>query len=371
MTFRHMRTALLAAASAFTFFSAPVFAQDRNDDAAVVYTMSNDTGANAVLVFGRKANGELIAKGTVPTGGRGLGRGLGNQGALALGEGGRWLVVVNPGSDDITVFSADDRQLRAVGRTPSGGKMPVSVSIDDDLVYVLNAGSDSIAGFRMNENGRLDPIVNSVRPLSASGAGAAQIGISRGARSVVVTEKATNKLTVYPLGSDGRPAPAPQTVASPSATPFGFSFAGQRTLLVSEAAGGAPNGSSVSSYRIGQDGKLTLVQASTPTHQTAACWVAVTPWGRFAYTTNTGSGTVSGFSVERTGALALLNPNGVAATTGNGPIDMTTAAEGRLLYTLNSASHSISAFNIGPNGALTAGPVFSGLPNAANGLVAR
>ncbi len=116
-----------------------------------------------------------------------------------------------------------------------------------------------------------------------------------------------------------------------------------------------------------------MLQASAPTHQTAACWVAVTPWGRFAYTTNTGSGTVSGFAVGRAGALALLNANGIAANTGanSGPIDMTIAGEGRLLYVLNGASHTISAFWIGLDGALTAGPVVSGLPGAANGLVGR
>jgi 6-phosphogluconolactonase len=374
MSYRQLlHTLLLASFSSILGFCAPAQAREGSfDDVGAIYTMSNDTGANSVLVFQRKASGELVANGSVPTGGRGLGAGLGNQGALALSDDGHWLAVVNPGSDDVTIFDVGDNGLRAVSRTSSGGQRPVSISIDGDLVYVLNAQSDSIAGFRLNERGRLVALPSSVRPLSGSGVGAAQIGISRGARSVIVTEKATNRLTVYPLDYAGRPAAHPQIVASPGPTPFGFTFTRRRTLLVAEAAPGVPGGASVSSYRVDVNGVPTVLERSVPTRQTAACWITTTPGGQFAYTANTGGNSLSGFALGRHGDLALLNANGVAASVPNaGPIDVTIVDEGRYLYVLEGASHTVGLFRIGNDGALTAGASLSGLPSAANGLVGR
>jgi 6-phosphogluconolactonase (cycloisomerase 2 family) len=57
-----------------------------------------------------------------------------------------------------------------------------------------------------------------------------------------------------------------------------------------------------SSYEVGDDGSLARISASVGTKQAAACWVVVTPAGRFAYTTNTGSNTVSGFEIGSDGA---------------------------------------------------------------------
>ena len=176
---RHLQLLSYASICALLQFFAPTLAhsRDRNGAAGAVYTMSNDTSSNALLTFERNATGELTAKGVIPTGGRGTGAGLGNQGALALSDDGRWLVVVNAGSDDITLFDLKTGRPEPTARAASGGTRPISVSIEDDLVYVLNAGSDSIAGFRLNDHGRLEAVANSVRPLSGTGVGAAEIGI--------------------------------------------------------------------------------------------------------------------------------------------------------------------------------------------------
>ena len=58
-------------------------------------------------------------------------------------------------------------------------------------------------------------------------------------------------------------------------TPFGFAFGKRDQVFVSEAFGGAPLSSAVSSYMAGADGTLNTVGASVPTTQTAACWVVV------------------------------------------------------------------------------------------------
>ena len=109
---------------------------------------------------------------------------------------------------------------------------------------------------------------------------------------------------------------------------------------------------------------------AVPTTETAACWVAVTPDGRFAYETNTPDGSITGFRISAAGALTILDANGRTAVTGaaSAPIDLDTSADGRFLYVVLAGSDAIAVFRIDPSdGSLTArGSVPA--PAAANGL---
>lgn len=125
----------------------------------------------------------------------------------------------------------------------------------------------------------------------------------------------------------------------------------------------------MSSYSL-RDGRLTVLSGSVPTTQTAACWIVITKNGKFAYASNTPSNNISSYRVGRTGRLALQEA--VATPTGAGPIDMTLNKNSRFLYVLNAGSRSIDVFQVDRgNGRLTTGTGIAGLPNGANGLVAR
>ena len=135
--------------------------------------------------------------------------------------------------------------------------------------------------------------------------------------------------------------------------------------------GGAPDASATSSYELDRDGLLTTISASVGTNQTANCWVVVTPNGRFAYVTNTGSGSISGYKIGFDGELELLDADGRTAVTGGGPIDLALSDSGRFLYSVNTGTNTIGAFLVHSDGSLTALPFVSGLPSGANGLAAR
>ncbi|MGH8429711.1 MAG: beta-propeller fold lactonase family protein, partial [Solimonas sp.] len=154
-------------------------------------------------------------------------------------------------------------------------------------------------------------------------------------------------------------------------TPFGFAFGKRRQLIVSEAAGGAPNASSLTSWRLNRRGELSIVDPTVPTLQSAACWVVITPDGQFAYTSNTGSNTISGFRVRANGRLVPLDAGGVTASTGAGPIDLALNAGGRVLYSLNGGGRTIDAFRVLEDGALETLTSIGGLPAGANGLAVR
>jgi len=335
--------------------------------------MTNAAGGNAVMAFLRATDGSLTVANTYPTGGLGLGAGLGNQGGVALSDDGRWLFAVNAGSNELTVFSVTKAGLQRVQTVYSEGVRPVSVTSNDGLVYVLNAGSDSIAGFKMGRQGGLVAITNSYRPLSGSGTAPAQIQFSPDGRDLVISEKATNKLVVYEMVRDGMPEDRPTIIDSVGPTPFGFEFGKHHNLFVSEAAGGAANASSVSSYHLTRDDSLKLIDGMVPTGLTAACWIVVTPDGRFLYAADAGSGAIRGYQIDPSGNLTLLDANGITASTGAGsvPIDLAISENGHFLYALSTANQMIFEFRIQADGGLTPIGTLGDIPDHANGLVAR
>jgi 6-phosphogluconolactonase len=334
--------------------------------AGAVFTMTNDPGGNAVVVFTRAANGTLEMTGTVPTGGTGSGGGvdpLASQNSLVLSQNGQWLLAVNAGSNDITVFRVTSHGLEYSDRVPSGGTMPVSLAIDSNRVYVLNAGGTAnISGFTL-WRGRLRSIPDSTRDL---GSGAfSQIGFDGPGRKLIITDRADNELLVYKLRARGVPSADAVVTASSGLTPFGFVVDKSGRLLVVEVNGG--NGA-VSSYRIGADGRLHVISASVTSGQAAACWIATDGHGD-VYTTNPGSSSISSYAATRRGQVTLVD---ATAATGVATLDEGVSKDGRFLYALNPGTGGIETFHIAGNGSLTSlGFTAGGLSSYAQGLAVR
>ncbi len=285
----------------------------------------------------------------------------------------RWLLAVNAGSDELSLFRVRRRgglTLRDI--VPSGGDRPVSVTSDGRRAYVVHAGAPAgLAGFEISADGRLTPIAGSARPLSAAAPGPAQIELSGDGGTLVVTEKDTNRIGTYPVAADGTVG-AGTTTPSAGETPFGFAFDPRDRLIVSEAFGGRPGESAVSSYALQTGGGVSPISPAVGTGQTAACWVVVTADGRFAYATNTGSDSITGYRIAKGGELSLLDKDGVTGMTGDGPTDMALSRDGSVLYALNGAEGSVSAFEVGRDGGLDRIGTTGGLPPVAvAGLAVR
>lgn len=335
-----------------------------------VYVMTNEVSGNALLEYKRTEEGYLVLHTAYNTGGTGTGGGLGNQGAVIYTKDESALLAVNPGSNSISSFRVTGNGLQHRSTVSSGGMRPVSVAQYNDLVFVLNAGGmGNISGFRLGNNKRLTPIANSTRPLSSSTAGAAQISFVQNGRVLVVTEKATNKIITYTVNEWGIPGVMHSIVAA-NTTPFGFDTGNDGKIFVSEAAGGAPGASTLSSYNVAANGMISLVAGPIGANQSAACWVVITKNGQYAYTTNTASNNISNFNVNTSTGSVSVN-TAVAATSGAGPIDADLSNDSKFLYVLNGAGNSITGYAVGANGSLTYMQTITGLPPGANGLAAR
>jgi 6-phosphogluconolactonase len=335
-----------------------------------VYVQTNDATENEVIVFSRAEDGTLAPLGRYSTGGRGTGLPhLASAGSVVLNDDGRWLLVVNAGSDELSLFAVQPDGLRLADRVGSGGSKPTSVAVSGALVYVLNNGTPNISGFNLTD-GKLAALTDSTRPLSSADADPAQISFTPGGGALIATERGTNSISSYVLDQRGYPQ-GPTTIKSSGQTPYGFGLTKNGSLIVSEAFGGAIGAAAASSYAVSGAAELTAVSGSVGDTRSEVCWVALTKDDRFAYVTNFGDGTVSCYEITGDGSLKLHDP--VAGSTGQGEKglrDEAISGDGRYLYAIDADAQKLFGWAVGQDGHLTPTGAFNGLPDTVAGLAA-
>jgi 6-phosphogluconolactonase (cycloisomerase 2 family) len=329
-----------------------------------VFVSTNGLAGNAIVAFARAADGSLTPTGTFSTGGTGIG-GVGDplasQFAVALSPNAKFLLVVNAGSNDVSSFAVDGGSLSLVDRASSGGTRPVSVAVSKDYVYALNTVSNSIGVLAIGSDGSLTALPGKTKQLPAGANGGAEVRLSPNGRVLVVSERVSNRLETFTIGDDGSLGDGVVTPAA-GTTPFGFDFTTRGQVVASEAGSG-----SASSYNVNGDGSLAVASAAAPTLQRAPCWLIVSNSGRFAYTANAGSATITGFGIDANGTLSLLTPTGVSGNLGAGaqPLDLDMTRNGNFLYVMKNGTGTVGGFSVGGDGSLTPLPDAPGLVAAA------
>jgi 6-phosphogluconolactonase len=337
-----------------------------NDTASAVFAQTNEKGRNRVVAFRRGADGALDSLGVYETGGAGDGvPHLTSQGSVILA--GDRLLVTNAGSDEVSVLDVVKDGLALVQTLASGGKAPKSIAEHGGLVYALNTGEPALAGFRLKENG-LEPLSGSRRDLPA-GSDPAQVGFTPDGSTLVVTDRGTDSIALYPVGADGllgEPAIQP----SSGQTPYGFAFASDGTLLVTEAFGAEKGKAAASSYRVG-GATATPVSRSVGNGRSEICWAVVSKDDRYVFTTNFADGAVSRYSIGPDGSIALDDAVAGTAIEGEpGLRDEALTGDGRFLYAIDADGGRIFGWAIDDSGRLSALGSWEGVPPTVAGLAA-
>jgi 6-phosphogluconolactonase len=341
-------------------------ATGRDDNAHYVYTETNSAAGNQVLVYKVKTDGTLSLQSTTTSGGLGTGKGLGSQGSLALDKNHEWLYAVNAGSNSVSSFKVHENGNLTLAYTESTeGTTPVSLSTHDNLLYVLNRGSDNIHGLRIGQGGALSQIEGSTKSLSSTAVDAPQISFTPNGDRIVVTEKATNTISTFRVRNNGS---IENGVFTPSkgVTPFGFDFSRDKFLIVSNASGGVAGASTSTSYFIGFNGKPKDINGAVPNFQGSTCWLATTKYGRFAFTSNTGSNNISSYYIAPWGGLYLVD--GEAAKSDLAPGDIAVTGNNYNVYALTAKSNTISQYHRKLLGGLEYIGSKTGIPPSAAGL---
>ena len=351
--------------------------KSQNRGRGAVFVMTNAADRNEIIAYKRNADGSLQQRWIFPTGGRGSGGTidpLASQGSLTLTQDHSFLLAVNAGSGDISVFRVHGAFLALIDKVPCGGSEPVAVTQHGNIVYVANAGGTSnVSGFRLGHNGKLTRIPDSTTFLSTGNSGIGSVAFNPDGQFLLVTEKIPNNVDVFHVQLNGTLGPI---VVNPSVGPgaFAVSFAPNGAAVVSETGPvGGNNAAAISSYAVLTNGTLSSISASVPTLGAATCWQEVTPDGRLVYTSNSGSSTISGFSIGANGALTPLSGTVVGTLpSGSVNLDIAITSDGKFLYTLNSGTGTVDIFGINQDGSLTSLGDVGGLSAAAgfNGIAA-
>ncbi|HEX4793167.1 MAG TPA: hypothetical protein VH370_05215 [Humisphaera sp.] len=289
-----------------------------------VYTETDNSnaGQNAVIAYARDTAGQLTQIGSFNTGGTGVANPAGLLGPddsdkeVIASPNGRLLFAVNQGSNSVAVFRVHhDGSLRLVHNAPvdSGGTQPVSLSIANDRLYVVNRGNEvqgqtgsiapSITVFSIAHNGTLTQDAAATLTLTL-GLSPSQLLISADSRFAFLDTftppplnnvAGANQVVPFTIGADGKlSAVSTGGVGAPVTPPLILGLAQHPTHPIVYA--GLTGAKQIGVFTFDSAGNLTLKSTFGITGG-GPCWTLVSPDGKFLYSIDTGTNSVGVFSL--------------------------------------------------------------------------
>jgi hypothetical protein len=323
-----------------------------------VYSNNNTADHNSISAFRRMSDGALVELPGSPfgTGGSGTGMPVATQGALQLTADRRFIVAVDPGSNEISVLRIrSNGGLRLVDTVSSHGNVPGSLGVHGSLVYVANTGAGGMnyTGFWLQPDGNLTHINGSTHALPDTAFPGQILFSPDGRRAVGIRTGGTpteptlgpSQIDTFAVNADGTLTPGPGSpYASERIGPIGAQFRPHHPsqLLVTNAHDG-PGLGSVSSYHVNARGRLTNVAGSPFANgETATCWVEITSDGRYLFAVNTASFSVSSYRLGAGGTLSLLGNTAIKDAVA--PFDARLDPTGSYLYVIDPGGARMHAF---------------------------
>jgi 6-phosphogluconolactonase (cycloisomerase 2 family) len=378
----------LAAALALSLFTTAAVAQDTSQDTSLsssadvagqVYVNNNSPDQNTISGFDRHADGSLTPignDGVFATGGAGTGMPIATQGAIQFSADHRFVLAVDPGSNEISVLRIKhDGTLDQRNAVSSGGNAPGSLAVaafrshgnsnsslnanaaHGSLVYVVNtgAGGANYTGFTLNPGGKLNPIADSTFALpdnafpgqilfSSDGVNAA--GTRTGGTPTEPT-LGPSQIDSFTINAQGLLEPAPGSpFDSQRIGPIGaeYGITDPSVLFVTNAHDG-PGLGSVSAYKVADDSSLSPLDGSPfANQQTATCWAEISADGQYMFVVNTATPSISSYQIADDGTLTLLG--NTLFNNATAPFDARLDPSGDYLYVVDNGAPLIHAFSV-------------------------
>jgi 6-phosphogluconolactonase len=307
-----------------------------------VYTITNPNGANAIAAYARNPQtGELTFRAAYPTGGSGSGRIIDSQSPLVVNAEGTFLYAVNAASNNISVMAIRaDGSLEAVGApVATRGVEPSSLALNGDLLYVANKGDGTTppnySGFWVNTDGTLRRIKRRVE--LSIGDDPTQILFNRAGDKLIGMRLGGRIIDCYTVvRQNGRLRPLSQLGNQTGPFAAAFNPVNDSQLVVSDVR--LPG---AVSYTVSEQGQVNQITAVSNAPDRAACWIAIHNNGVQVWVANTGSSTLSLYTLDNNGALTLIGNHSTLAF-GRAPFEIVLDRQNQFLYELNTRAGSQS-----------------------------
>ncbi len=397
----------------------------------MVYSATNRADGNTIAAFKFDVNGDFSYVKEYETGGKGTGNlevpaleydethplmdgvdPLISAYGVQVSPDGKHLFVVNAGDATISCLNIkEDGSLALCCKEAAGDKFPVSIAVSQDLIYVASigteanggVGSGNLTGYRFDaESATLVPLEGATRDLGARPACAM---FSSDGSQLVVVELATGNLKSYSVASTtGLLSSEPTSVVSSPAgdesrwlpIPVGFTIVeGEKEdiILVSEARFLDKKGQlreeadvvpmspkyswqtgSTSSYLLSPAGKISPVSADVLTGksveggQIANCWVVASEDGKYLWTANALSSSISCYGIDTAdGSLVLKHEKAFSENEQMSFFsDLYLAPDKKHIVQLVGNKGSILLLKIGEDGALAKVGYAKGMPEVGS-----
>jgi len=342
-------------AAAFVVAAGPVgYIEGGYRPATLAVTMTNDPGSNQIKVYDAGSN---VLLQTLSTHGQG---GVGGNARGVKQYNGELFAAPNNGSNTVAIFRRDGDRLR-FDTLLTTSSAPVSIDFGNDHLYV--AGATTVDSFVLRRH-RVE-YMDGTATLALAGGGlppdgsTAQVGVISDRRLLVTlkTDPDPGTVDVVPLRDGAVSGVVAAAVSAPAntLTPFGFAVYPDGTALITLAHS--------SQDGLFRNGEFTSV---IDAGQVAPCWM--TRAGKYAFTANTGSGTVS--RLAGTGNHVFVDdPVAARITTGGAPSDIDADQQVLGVFDHGGGRSHLSLFTYNRFGELTASgaPVDLDVANA-NGI---
>ena len=334
---------ILIAATLFAVFSVSCGGSSKSKATHNAYVTLPQLGSVALLHINDSSGAISAVSQTAPV--------LGTSPVgLALHPSKKFLYVANsgPAGNTVSIFNvASDGSLTDTGVTAATGSGPRAAVIDPSgkFLLVTNNLTNDISVFSIDSGGALTEVSGSRFP---AGASPTDLRITPSGKFVYVANPNSGLILGFSLGADG----ALTSLGAPFSARAGVAAiaidAGEHFLYTANATD-----ASVSAFTIDSgSGALTEITGSPFPAGTAPRGIGIDPATKFLYVANQGSNNISGFTIAADGELTAMTTlvTGVTA-----PVFLIAEPAGTFVYAGNQTGNSISSFSYdATTGALTA-----------------
>jgi len=218
------------------------------------------------------------------------------------------------------------------------------VTLPPRFVYVANSGSNTVSAYTIDAtSGILTPLAGSPALTQLA---PVFVAVDPAGKFAYVANSSSNTVSGYSI--DATSGALTPLAGSPVLTQFTpVSIAAVAPTSSAKFAYVVNSGSNtVSGYSIdATSGALTPLAGSPFVTGFTPASVAVDPTGKFAYVANRASNTVSGYGIDATSGV-LTPLAGSPFMTGTSPVFVATDPTGKFAYVVNSGSNTVSAYTI-------------------------